>query len=477
MSRIKSLFTFITVFLMVSVIGISLLTAAAEPQTGLMAQVLDMYKYDQYLPAIDVLEQNAAGNEKVFNYWLYLGLGYQRTGQTAKAITAYEKAAELNPDAGNLASRIRTLRIETRRLDYKHVQLDSPEQKADWLMKLAGSLRREGQEERSLRLFLQAVDYDASLLSNDDDFIRRGEVFYQLKMADKAEHAELYHGIFKFLQGEHETAHKDLQTFLRAAARPVALELLARKFIDRIDQVKKSNLAAIQSEPAPAKAPQTASPAASLAARPAETRSAAQNLGEIEKQLADSTPKVSSDNDDGFVNRFAEAITSRMIADLAGIEEPQQRCRLLWELGQSRLQKPEIMETLIDELGAEDPRCVTAACEAIAKIGPPAADKAVDGLLKLLDHPEKPLQFLAIELLGKIRSQPDRVLPVLVARYAREQDSYQQRHIYYWVNKFGQPGTEILYRILNDTARVDRKPVAELLSRMTGEKIQDLINR
>ncbi len=455
--------------------------AAENPGSrDMLLLALDMFRYDQYLPAIDLLEQNADTNQTNFNYWLYRGLGYQRTEQTKKSLQAYERASALNPSAANLQNRIRALHLEIEQKGFKEVSLDTPVQKAEWLMHQAEKMRTARKEDLSLKYFLQAVDYNSELIDKNKDFISRGEIYYRLKSADKAQYAELFHGIFKYLQNDLPAAEIDLQTFKKTTSRPPALEKLAEKYLALIEENRPQETASTADN-----TPVSTSPADSASPQPAKTRieiepettdvvAIPDQVEFIESSISDSRNVA---DDESFVVRYAAETAKSMLESLANTEDVQPRCRLIWELGETGLQNPEIMQALAGELANEDPKVVRTACEAIAKIGMPAARAAVAPLLEIIKSDDKAMQFNAIELLGKLKAMPERVIPALVSCYAREDDIYLKRNIYFWVSKYGNPGAQVLYKLLENTARGDRRPVAELISRITGEKIQELIDR
>ncbi len=455
--------------------------AAENPGSrDLLLLVLDMFRYDQYLPAIDLLEQNSDANQTNFNYWLYRGLGYQRTEQTKKSLQAYERAAALSPSAANLQNRIRALHLEVEQKNFQEISLDTPVQKAEWLMRQAEKMRNARKEDLSLKYFLQAVAYNSELIDKNKDFISRGEIYYRLKLADKAQYAELFHGIFKYLQNDLPAAESDLQAFMKTASRPPALERLAGKYLTLIEEnrpqetVSTQNTASVSAAPADSENPQPVKPIVEIKPEKTDIVTIPDQVEIIESSISDSR---SPGDDESFVVRYAAETAKSMLAGLERAEDVQPRCRLIWELGETSLQNPEIMQALAGELANEDPRVVRTACEAIAKIGMPAAGAAVTPLLEILKTDDKAMQFNAIELLGKLKAMPERVIPALVSCYAKEDDIYLKRNIYYWVNKYDRSGVQVLYKVLDNTARGDRKPVAELISRITGEKMQELIDR
>lgn len=441
-----------------------------DKATNALSLALEMFKADEYLPAVDLLkeaEKNLGGN---FNYWLYLGLGYQRTGQTEQAIDAYERAGAINPDAGNLPSRIRALKLETKRLKYVAVKLNTDKEKSAYLMAKARQFRKKYLLDQAFRYFLQALMYDKELLKHDEGFITAGEVFYNLK---KTEHAELFLGILQFFQGDRDNAEKNITVFLESS--PPGAEFLQRRAQEYLQKIQLLKAQAQMASAAEAKA--SAIKIVTQKVNKPPHASANQDVEAIEAELELVANARFSEPDSGFVEFFATEVAKKQIAELNRTEEPDKKCRIIWELGNSNLQNPEVMAALNDNLLDEDIGVVSSTLEAIGKIGAPAAVAVIDSLLNLMDHEELTIKFMAIETLGKIKEQPQKVVPVLLRDYIAEKDIYLKRHVYYWVNKFGKPGVNVLYRELEEADRVDRAPIAELISRITGEKVQALIDR
>lgn len=472
-----------TLWLVLFLLSTTFFSASASlVETGgsneLLAMCLEFYKWDEYLPGIDLLEQSAEGLEDSFNYWLYLGLGYQRTGQTEKAIKAYEKAYSINSSAGNLSSRIRALRIETKRLDYQKTDLAQNTAKADYLMNLARKLRKEYQLDRSFRLFLQALNYNPDLLGRDEGFITEAEVFYGLK---KVAHAEFFQGLFQLMQGDIEHAEKNLNAFLKSQGKKPAIFLArAEDGLKKISMLKEAAVVAKVSERKLAASERiTALPGPVKGVKIAvkKQNDTNENVETIEQEINAEESGRFIVPDSGFVEFFAAEVARKTIAELSQARDVERQCRLIWELGNSRLQNSEVMSALISQFESTEIEVLNMTMEAVGKIGAPSAEAAIDNLIAFIEHEDPLIKFLAIETLGKIKEQPEKVIPVLVKDYAEENDLYLKRNIYYWVNKFGKPGLRVLYNELEATDRIDRKPIAELISRITGEKIQSLIDR
>ncbi|MBR4328985.1 MAG: tetratricopeptide repeat protein, partial [Candidatus Riflebacteria bacterium] len=232
-----------TKFLLVSLFAIFILLLpynntllAQEEPTDALSLALDMFKFDQYLPALDMLEANVESNKDNFNYWLYIGLARQRTKQFNKALEAYETALKLNPDAKNLKVRISNLKKSLSNIDPAQIKdFKTNEEKSKWLFDEADSLRRDKKEEKAFRTFIQAVEYDVKLLGNDKNFVRRGVVFYRLLSERGGEYSKLFYAIFKYFEGEISEAFNLIKDFKKDdSKKPLAIQRLENYYFKKL---------------------------------------------------------------------------------------------------------------------------------------------------------------------------------------------------------------------------------------------------
>lgn len=281
--------------------------------------------------------------------------------------------------------------------------------------------------------------------------------------------------------GDIEHAEKNLNAFLKSQGKkPAVFVSRAEDGINKIRSLKEAAVAAKVSERKPTASDRiTALPGPIKGVKNAIKKQSDKigNVESIEQEINAEESGRFIMPDSGFVEFFAGEVARKTIAELSQARDTERQCRLIWELGNSRLQNAEVMSALIGQLESTEIEVLNMTMEAVGKIGAPSAAAAIDNLIGLIEHEDPLIKFLAIETLGKIKEQPEKIIPILIKDYAEENDQYLKRHIYYWVNKFGKSGLQVLYHELDGTDRVDRKPVAELISRITGEKVQNLIDR
>ena len=72
---------------------------------------------------------------------------------------------------------------------------------------------------------------------------------------------------------------------------------------------------------------------------------------------------------------------------------------------------------------------------------------------------------------------PEQVVPKFISLYSEEVNERFRKNYSSAAMKFGKVALDISYKMLDERSRVDRKPVAEFIHDMTGEKVEALINK
>ena len=444
---------------------------------------MDMFKYEQYLPAIELLEEGQEANKDIFNYWLYLGLAYQKTNQLKKALSAYQTAAKINPDAKNLEVRIKNLN-KSIAAGSVFSELNSEKAKSEWLFQQAEKCRKEAKEEQALRLFIQAVGYDIKLLGKDNDFVRRGVIFYKLKLQDKAKYAKLFYAIFKHFEGDEEAAFKLISEFKEdnKEDKTPAIVYLENEYYEKITASNSEQKEIIKAEKEEQRLLQQAKIEAKKKEKSANKEnkkeniaSESSNIRELESEI--NTEKFAYAADRSFDRRFMQEIAKSKVTDYYGEIDPEKKRQLLWEIGLSGSQEKEVMEALIDGLKQGTIDYVSSSIKAITRIGSPSADEAVPVLIELLNSERGDFRYLAAEGLGRLKACPDVVIPALIEKHESELHDDMKKHYAKCGSYFGKQGLDVAYKMLMESTRIDRKPIAEYIHNITGEKVETLMNR
>ena len=484
-----------TKFLLVSLLAIFVFllpynnTLLAQEEAGdVLPLALDMFKFDQYLPALDMLEANIEANKDNFNYWLYIGLARQRTKQLNKALEAYENAYKLNPDASNLKVRINNLKKAISNIDPAQIRdFKTNEEKSKWLLEEADSLRREKKEEKAFRTFIQAVEYDVKLLGDDKNFVRRGVLYYKLKVEDNAEYSKLFYAIFKYFEGEISEAYNKIKDFKNdSSKKSLAIQNMEsyyfKKLAEANNQQKDYEIAEReerrqkQLEAEKAKQAKAESKAKSNKEK-SSSKSSTENadIRNLEREINNET--FTTFDDANFERRYIQELATLKIEEYFAIQDVRRKNQILWELSRTGSSNEDVMNVYIDALQQDDIEYVSNSLRAINSIGMPLAEKAYPSILELLNSDRRDFKYYAAEALGRLNIHPDVVVPKIMNIYAEEDIDALRKHYVGAVQQYGKVGLDTAYKILDEKSRVDRLPAAQFIHDMTGEKIEDLINK
>ncbi|GAB4269969.1 MAG: hypothetical protein Kow0029_06390 [Candidatus Rifleibacteriota bacterium] len=457
-------------------------SANAAIPDSVMQKALEMYKLDFYLPAIDLLE-NAAKSEsdKTFNYLIYLGLAYQKTDQLDKALETYQKALNLNPSARNLENRISALKIKMADPDFSSAKLESPKEKARWLVAAAIKEKNAGELAKAFILLFQAIEYDEQVLYEQEQLVIQAEIYFNLQSRKDNELDKLFHSFYLILLKKSDCPQDTLKVFANTADKPAFLKELAVKYLEKLNQLKlKEKVLAEKKARESAKATQAVKsdnkPLKIVTSKP--SRPKASNV-EKEKPINTSFRATPEDvaRAEAAGREYSLKQAEALIDQLNNAATDKEKYQLIWQLGNLNAHSPEITAKFAEFLNSDDIPLISTTLDAIVKLGPPTSDNLIDYLSGLLDRENKTIEYLAIDALGKLRNHPSKVIPKLVKLYTKYDDIYQKRHAWYSIAQYGKGGLPVLYQILENTPTSDRAPIAEIINKISGESIQSLINR
>ncbi|MBQ2591964.1 MAG: hypothetical protein II567_01615 [Candidatus Riflebacteria bacterium] len=486
MSHTKSLLLFLlAIFVLLMPYNNVLL---AEEESGdVLSLALDMFKFDQYLPALDMLEANIDSNKDNFNYWLYIGLARQRTKQLNKALEAYEKAFEINPDANNLKIRINNLKKAISNIGEAQIKdFKTNEEKAQWLLEEADSLRRDKKEEKAFRTFIQAVEYDVKMLGNDKNFIRRGVVYYKLKVEDEAEYSKLFYAIFKYFEGEISEAYKYIKKFRdEDSKKPLTIQKMENEYFKKLaeannqqkdyeiaerEEKRKKELEKEQAKKAKAESKQKSSKDKSSAKSNDKV-----DIRNLEREINNET--FTSFDNYSFERRYINELANFKVEEYFSTQDNKRKKQIIWELSKTGSKKEEVINVYIDALHQDDIEFVGNAIRAIIYTGMPSAEQAFPSIIELLDVERRDMKYYASEALSSLKIHPEIVVPKLIKVYSDEDNEALKKHYVKSVEQFGKVGLDTAYKVLDEKSRLERRPIALFIHDMTGEKVEDLINK
>ncbi len=485
MSQTRSLVILVLFAFVLLFMPSNCLLAQTESQET-MALALDMFKFDQYLPALDMLEAEHENLKDNFNYWLYIGLARQRTKQLNRALEAYEMALQINSEANNLKTRISNLKKAISTIDPSQIRnFKSNEEKALWLLEEAESLRRDKKEEKAFRTFIQAVEYDVKILGNDKDFVRRGAIYYKLKVEDRAEYSKLFYSIFKYFEGEISEAYSYIKQFNNDnSKKSLAIERMESYYFKRLaeanNQQKDYEIAEReerrQKQLEAEKAKQDKEESKSDK-KGSSSESDIQNrdIGQLENEIREQA--FASVDDSSFERRYVDELVNLKIEEYFSIQDNRKKLKIIWELSKTASNNENVMKVYIDALHQEDIEYVSDSISAITRVGMPLAEKAFPSIMELFNSERRDFKSCAAECLGKLGIHPEIVVPKIISVYCDEDCEPLRLRYVKSVQKYGKVGLEQAYKILDGTPRLERRPIAHFIHDMTGEKVEELMNK
>lgn len=478
MSQTRSLVILVLFALVLWFMPSNCLLAQTESQET-MALALDMFKFDQYLPALDMLEAEHENLKDNFNYWLYIGLARQRTKQLNKALEAYEIALQLNPEANNLKTRISNLKQAISNIDPSQIRnFKSNEEKALWLIQEAESLRRDKKEEKAFRTFIQAVEYDVKILGNDKDFVRRGTIYYKLKVEDNAEYSKLFYSIFKYFEGEISDAYNIIKAYKNdSSKKSLAIQRMEDYYFKRLAEANNQQKDYEIAEREERRRKQQEAEKAESKSNKKDSSSDKQNrdIGQLESEIREQAYYASDDTN--FERRYVQELAVLKVGEYFAEQDNRKKLKIIWELSKTGSSNEEVMKVYIDALHQDDIEFVSDSTRAVTRVGMPLAEKAFPSIMELFNSGRRDFKYCAAESLGKLGIHPDVVIPKIISVYGDEDCEPLRLHYVDCVRRYGKAGLDVAYKVLDGAPRVERRPIAHFIHDLTGEKIETLMNK
>ncbi len=483
MSQTRSLVILVLFALVLLFMPPNSLLAQTESQET-MALALDMFKFDQYLPALDMLEAEHENLKDNFNYWLYIGLARQRTKQLNKALEAYEIALQLNPEANNLKTRISNLKKAISTIDPSQIRnFKSNEEKALWLIEEAESLRRDKKEEKAFRTFIQAVEYDVKILGNDKDFVRRGAIYYKLKVEDNAEYSKLFYSIFKYFEGEISDAYNIIKAYKNdSSKKSLAIQRMEDYYFKRLAEAnnQQKDYEIAEREERRRKQQESEKAKQEKAESKSNTNASSsdrenRDIGQLENEIREQA--FASVDDSSFERRYVDELVNLKIEEYFSIQDNRKKLKIIWDLSKTGSSNENVMKVYIDALHQENIEYVSDSISAITRVGMPLAEKAFPSIMELFNYERRDFKSCAAECLGKLGIHPEIVIPKIISVYGDEDCEPLRLHYVDCVRQYGKAGLDVAYKVLDGAPRVERRPIAHFIHDLTGEKIETLMNK
>ncbi|MGM0600566.1 MAG: hypothetical protein ACQETH_12215 [Candidatus Rifleibacteriota bacterium] len=439
-----------------------------------LKSVQTLIKKKDYTSAQRILIDKLKTNQNSYKLWLALGYVYEADDNYAKALKAFMLASELKTNIPGLTDRILRLQqvVKTQR------KAEGADTSSQSLFEKARYQIAFGQKKEGFKTLYEAIEADRSLLSDDYGLIHRG-VDYFKENPDLISDSEFYLGAFQYYAGYYNQALQTLNNFI-AKADPSPRQKNAKKIVEEcqlvLDQIK-------------AQAKQIAQ---AKAAKEADKKDKDDTKEFVMTKKPDRTipkPKVKKHVDYSSYNKktpkpkrnenyavtLARARVLELLSNFDNETETQPKLKIIWRLGDMRMPFPELMKKFSTLLNHEEPMIVMATLKAIARIGFPGAKICAPFIAPLVEEDNFYVKWTTIRILQDIPLLPEAVIPALIEVYKNERVSLRQSLIINAIHAYGTTGQNILRRMVSEAPGPDKRPIAEILSIITGEDIEKII--
>lgn len=450
---------------------------------GTIIKVQELLKQKDYQTAKTLIAKSLKSNQDSWQLWMSLGYVFEASQEYDKALAAFMQASELKTGIDGLEAKITRLQELAKNQAPKQPEPETPVQQAASMMAQAHKLFEQGRTLEAGRLFVEAVEIDRSLLARDIDLIEKCLVSFKKNTAEPEN--QFYLGAFFFYAGQYTSSEAVLKEFVEkyhTSDKLVIAQRLLKESREIIAQAVAANLAATRAE-AEAKAARDNAVKASATAS-LETKTAKKPRKDKQPEvIPDFSQEQSQQNLEQNLNGEHPALVYARKKALALLEEyehetdEEKKAGLIWNIGLLRLPIPEVMNSFNGFLASDNVDTIFATLEALEKIDQPGATMCLQQLYKLLGNDDFRVVYRAIKAFGRLPMSADRVVPRIFKIYAEEKMPARRMLIENTVKAYGTDAVTVLDAMLKEAHRADKRPIAELLSAITGEEIESLINK
>ncbi len=453
------------------------LSVSGSEFSPVLNQVQDLVKQKDFPAAKALLAKNLKTSKNSWQLWMALGLVFEANKDYEQALTAYTRASELKTGIDGIAAKLARLQELAKNKQPEPEKPVTPEIRAQILIQQAHKLDEEGKSLEASRLFVEAVELDRSLLARDTDLIEKG-LFACKSNPDHPENL-MYLGAFYFYAGQYTAAEAVLNNFVEQYHQSDKIAL-AQKLLSECREiisqaVAASNLPA-QAEIDKAKKDQNADTAN-------KEKSDKIEQGNADQQTAEEFPTFTTGNeyDQSFSNEHPTLVLARkkameLLNNYAQETDEDKKLGIIWSMGMLRLPVPELMSQFATFLESDSIDTIFATIEALEKIDQPGAQVCLQQLYKLLGHNDFRVVYRTIKAFARMPMSAEKIVPRIFKIYQKENMRVRRQMIEHTVKAYGQDSILILDAMLKEAEMTNKRPIAELLSALTGEDIETLIN-
>jgi hypothetical protein len=453
----------VTGFLLSAFILLSAVTAHATNVSETLNQVQQYLRQKDHQAARSLLTDALKSNRSEYKLWLALGYVYESEQNYDMALKAFRFASELKTSIPGLSERIIRLQ-ELVKANAKEISGSNNDQQNQTLLEKARYLLAFNKELEGYQTFYEAVEADRSILSNDFGFISKGLEFF--KKNQSLPDAMFFLGAFTYYSGQYEKASVLLENFISSSEESPRQEDAKRLLAESREILKM----AFTAEPA-------------LKNKPAQTSveqkvdtTSSQQIKEIEIPETETFQEnFDSSSGESFAINLARQRALKLLEEYDQETDSQKKLQIIWRLGLLRLPLPEVMAKMAEFLSTNDIQTVVSALRALVKIGNPGAQICGPDIINLLGNDEFVIKWSAITALENLPILPGRAIPRLFKIYRNEKRAARQGIIIRTLNGYGPTGIAVLQKMLEDATGPNKRPIAEVISILTGENVETIL--
>ncbi|HAE40720.1 MAG TPA: hypothetical protein DCG57_19120, partial [Candidatus Riflebacteria bacterium] len=165
-----------------------------------------------------------------------------------------------------------------------------------------------------------------------------------------------------------------------------------------------------------------------------------------------------------------------LLSDYERETDAETKHGILWRIGVIQQPFPEVIEKFSGLMAEGDIETIYATLEALDKIGLPGAENCVGDLYRLLDHNDLRVSFRAIQSFRRMPMQGAKVIPKLFNIYQNENHAIRKNLVVMAFKSYGEDGVAILNAMIKAAPGPNKRPIAEIISILTGESVEDIIS-
>ncbi|KAF1081974.1 MAG: hypothetical protein GQF41_1614 [Candidatus Rifleibacterium amylolyticum] len=172
----------------------------------------------------------------------------------------------------------------------------------------------------------------------------------------------------------------------------------------------------------------------------------------------------------------ARAKVSKLISEYDRETDEEKKHSILWRIGVIQQPFPEVMAKFSSLMANGSIETVYATLEALDKIGLPGAEACVADLYRLLDHNDIRISYRAVQSFGRMPMQAEKIVPKLFNLYQTEKYAIRKNLLVRTFKAYGENGIAVLDAMIKAAAGPDKRPIAEVISILTGQNVEEIIS-